>query len=86
VLGQSEAEGTPVELEVVEVAAARAWTVAKVVPGADTFVLLSIEPKNVQTEPSNAVPTHEVLWAQVFKQSPTTAAARFLERVRVVPE
>lgn len=60
-LGHNEADGTPVELEEVDVAVMRASTVAKVVPGAETLVLLSIEPKYVQTEPSNAVPTHEVL-------------------------
>jgi hypothetical protein len=44
VLGQRLAEGIPVLLDEVEVAVDRDLTVANVVPGADDFVLVSIEP------------------------------------------
>lgn len=71
--------------EELEAALARAWIVAKVVPRAIDLLSLLMKLYSVQTEPSNAVPTQALFWAQAFRQSSIMTAVRFFETDRMVP-
>lgn len=71
--------------EELEAASARALIVAKVVPRATDLLSLLMKLYSVQTEPSNAVPTQALFWAQAFRQSSITTAVRFFETDRMVP-